>query len=97
MKQLPLVDTEVKLKTSLKGIAKTKTSIPYNHMVSDKYSGRGQTRYRTRASSSEQAGLLESAPSSQRSSIEGLVTAVRNASEEHARLVEVNMNTMPEI
>ncbi|WAR00252.1 hypothetical protein MAR_024624 [Mya arenaria] len=93
MKQLPTVDTEVKLKSSHKGIGKTKTSIPYNHMTSDKHSSRGQTRYRTRANSSEQAGLLESAPSSQRSSIEGLVTA--HDSSENVRLVEVNMNTMP--
>jgi len=63
-------------------------------MISDKPS-RGQTRYRTRATSSEQAGLLESGPSSLRSSIEGLV-AGRDSSEENIRLVEVNMNTMPE-
>ena len=93
MEKLPLVDTEVKLKSSHRGIGKTKTSIPYNHMTSDKHSNRTQSRYRTRASSSEQAGLLESAPSSQRSSVEGLVTA-RDSSEESMRLV--NMNTMPD-
>ncbi|XP_052277722.1 protein C1orf43 homolog isoform X2 [Dreissena polymorpha] len=90
----PLADTDVKIKS--RGMGKSKTSIPYNHMVSDKSMSRGQTRYRTRANSSEQAGLLESAPSSQRSSIEGLVTA-RDSSEENIRLVEVNMNTMPEL
>ncbi|XP_045216712.1 uncharacterized protein LOC123566557 isoform X2 [Mercenaria mercenaria] len=96
MKKLPPVDTEVKLKSHHRGIGKTKTSIPYNHMTSDKHCNRTQTRYRTRASSSEQAGLLESAPSSQRSSVEGLVTA-RDSSEESIRLVQVNMNTMPDI
>jgi hypothetical protein len=95
MKKLPLVDTEVRLKSSHRGIGKTKTSIPYNHMSSDKHFVPTQSRYRTRASSSEQAGLLESAPSSQRSSVEGLVTA-RDSSEENVRLVQVNMNTMPD-
>lgn len=96
LKKLPPVDTEVKLKSHHRGIGKTKTSIPYNHMASDKHSNKTQTRYRTRASSSEQAGLLESATSSQRSSVEGLVTT-RNSSEENIRLVQVNMNTMPEL
>ncbi|KAL4227670.1 hypothetical protein ACF0H5_013106 [Mactra antiquata] len=95
MKNIPLVDTEVKIKSHrIKG--KSKTSIPYNHMSSEKYTSKTQTRYRTRASSSEQAGLLESAPSSQRSSVEGLVTA-QDCSEESIGLVQVNMNTMPNI
>ena len=92
MKKLPTVDTEVTLKSHHRGIGITKTSIPYNHMApSDKYS-RGQNRYRTRASSSEQAGLLESATSSQRSSVEALVTN-RDSSEENIQLVD--MRTMP--
>ena len=92
MKKFPLLDTEVTLKSSHKG--KTKTSIPYNAMTSEKYSGnRGQTRYRTRANSSEQAGLLESAQSSQRSSVE--VLSPHSDSTEKIQLVD--MNTMPDI
>ena len=92
MKKLPLLDTEVTLKSSHKG--KTKTSIPYNAMTSEKFSGnRGQTRYRTRANSSEQAGLLESAQSSQRSSVE--VLSPHSDSTEKIQLVD--MNTMPDI
>lgn len=97
MKQLPTVDTEnSKLKSHTRGIGKSKSSIPYNSMTSDKYPSKGQSRYRTRASSSEQAGLLESGPSSLRSSVEGLV-AGRDSSEENIRLMPVNMNTMPNI
>lgn len=98
MSKPQMVDTEVRLKSLSKGISigKTKTTIPYNHMVSDKHSSRGQTRYRTRASSSEQAGLLESGPSSQRSSVEVLVPAIES-SEENIHLVKVDMNTMPVI
>ena len=93
MKKLPLLDTEVTLKSSHKG--KTKSSIPYNAMTSEKYSGnyRGQTRYRTRANSSEQAGLLESAQSSQRSSVE-VLNPHRDSSE---KIQLVDMNTMPDI
>ena len=92
MKKLPLLDTEVTLKSSHKG--KSKSSIPYNAMTSsEKYSGRGQTRYRTRANSSEQAGLLESAQSSQRSSVE--VLNPHGDSSEKIQLVDMNM--MPDI
>lgn len=92
MKKLPLLVTEVTTKSSHKG--KTKTSIPYNAMTSEKYSGnRGQTRYRTRANSSEQAGLLESAQSSQRSSVE-VLNPHRDSSE---KIQLVDMNTMPDI
>lgn len=93
MKKLPLLDTEVTLKSTHKG--KTKSSIPYNAMTSEKYSGnyRGQTRYRTRANSSEQAGLLESAQSSQRSSVE-VLNPHRDSSE---KIQLVDMNTMPDI
>ena len=91
MKKLPLLDTEITLKSSHKG--KSKSSIPYNAMTSEKYSGRGQTRYRTRANSSEQAGLLESAQSSQRSSVE-VLNPHRDSSE---KIQLVDMNMMPDI
>lgn len=94
MNQIPLVEPEVKVKSHHKSISKS--SIPYNHMTNEKNSSKTQMRYRTRANSSEQAGLLESAPSSQRSSVEVLVTA-QSSLEENIRLVQVNMNTMPDI
>lgn len=93
LKQLPLIETEVKLKLHHKGIGKARTSIPYNQMSSSEKYNRLQTRYRTRANSSEQTGLLESGPSSQRSSVDGLV-ADTDCSEEVIKMVQVSMNTL---
>lgn len=90
MKQIPLVETKPKAKSHHKGIGRS--SIPYNHMMDE--TDTGKTRYRTRANSTEQTGLLDSAPSSQRSSVDGLVTA-QSSLEENIRLV--NMNTMPDV
>ncbi|KAK3602117.1 hypothetical protein CHS0354_023096 [Potamilus streckersoni] len=81
---ISLLDTEVTFNPYSKS-SKTKTSIPYNHMVSSERMQTGfrnQSKYRTRASSTEQEGLLESNQSSQRSSIAELDASMEGSGDQ---------------